>query len=83
MPYKNPEDKQKWERDHREQRNVRRRVHRVDAQSGHVIAQIALDRISDQNPRGTWKAILGWAVGIGVVLLAAIGRAHPPCNPKP
>ena len=29
MPYKNPEDKRRWEREHREERNARRRAERV------------------------------------------------------
>jgi len=78
MPYKNPEDKQKWEREHREQRNARRRIQ--GARSARIVAKPAHDPISDQEP-STWKSILGWAVGIGVVLLVAIGGINPPASP--
>jgi hypothetical protein len=81
MPYKNPEDKRKWEREHREQRNARRRMQRPNAWSGYPsITKPAPDPLSNQDPQNTWKTILGWAIGIGVVLLAAFGGidAAPP-----
>jgi len=78
MPYRNPERKRQWEREHRETRNAIRRMQRLHARSGHVFQKTAPDPCSDQNPRGTWKTILGWAIGIGVVLLAAIAGTDPP-----
>jgi len=33
-----------------------------------------------KNRKSTWKTILGWAIGIGVVLLAAIGGVNPPAS---
>jgi len=93
MPYKDPERKRQWEREHREQRNAMRRLQRLPARSGHasvsnatsdVVAALrtrrkpAPDPASDQNPQGTWKTILGWAVGIGVVLLAAFAAVSVP-----
>ncbi len=34
MPYKNPEHKRQWEREHRQERNARRRMQRLDERSG-------------------------------------------------
>ena len=123
MPYKDPERKRRWEREHRAQRNARRRLQRPPARSGRAsVSKAEPDPISvlvarlkkrdpkaatatrtsatkptsdivaalrnlrrpapapvpDQKPQGTWKAILGWAVGIGVVLLAAVASVNPP-----
>ena len=36
------------------------------------------DPVVDQQPQATWKAILGWAVGLGVVVLAAFAADVPP-----
>ena len=92
MPYKNPERKCQWEREHRPQRNARRRMRRLPARSGQpsvskpapdpvtvIVARLkkrAPDPVSDQKPKSTWKTILGWAVGMGVVLLAAFAAAN-------
>jgi hypothetical protein len=87
MPYKNPEDKRRWEQKHREQRNARRRTQRVAPGSGQTTARKAATVIaaalrshrrpatdpgSDQKPTGVWKGILGLVVGVGVVMLAAL-----------
>lgn len=78
MPYKNPERKRQWEREHRQQRNVRRRMQGLNALSGHQsIPEPAPDPVSDQKPQDTWKTILGLVVGIGVVLLAAFAGVDP------
>jgi hypothetical protein len=88
MPYKNPEHKQQWEREHREERNARRRMQRLDGRSGQrksvadLLAALRTrhrDRNGDpsfnQTSQGTWKPLFGWAVGIGIVLLAAFAGA--------
>ena len=97
MPYKDPERKRQWEREHRQQRNAMRRLQRLPARSGHasvskaqpdpitvLVARLknrAPDPVADQQPQATWKAILGWAVGIGVVVLAAFAAVDvPPCG---
>lgn len=43
MPYKNLEDKQRWERDHREQRNARRRRHHSGVQTDLILPELAHD----------------------------------------
>jgi len=86
MPYKDAERKRQWEAEHRAQRNAWRRMQRLGTRSGqpsvpkatsNIAAALgshrkpAPDPASDQKPQGRWKAVLGLAVGIGVVLLAA------------
>jgi ferric-dicitrate binding protein FerR (iron transport regulator) len=81
MPYKDPERKRQWEREHREQRNAGRRMQHITARSGQQsVSKPAPDPVSDQESQLTWKTILGWAIGIGVVLLAAIGGVNPPAS---
>ncbi len=86
MPYKDPERKRQWEQEHREQRNAMRRMQRLDAGSGQPsvpkatsniaaalrtqVRERAPDPASDQESQGTWIALLGLAVAIGIVLLA-------------
>jgi hypothetical protein len=36
MPYKDPERKRQWEREHRQQRNAQRKLQRLPARSGHA-----------------------------------------------
>jgi hypothetical protein len=94
MPYKDPERKRQWEQEHREERNARRILQRAPGRSGQpsvpkpapdsiavIVARLkkrAPDPASDQKPKSTWKAILGWAVGIGVVLLAVLTAVNVP-----
>jgi hypothetical protein len=81
MPYKDAERKRQWEQQHREQRNTRRRMQRLNARSGQQsIAKPSPDPNPGQKGQDTWKTILGWAIGIGVVLLAAIGGVNPPAS---
>jgi hypothetical protein len=84
MPYQNPERKRHWEREHREKRNAMRRMQRLNTRSEcQSIPKPAPDPVSNQNPQNTWKTMLGWAIGIGVVLFA-IGGANPPLSsPRP
>jgi hypothetical protein len=92
MPYKDPERKRQWEQEHREQRNARRRVQRLDLGSGQAsvpktsdvafalrtqVRERTPDPASDQEPQGTWVALLGLAVAIGVVLLAVFAGVSP------
>jgi len=86
MPYKDPERKRQWEEEHREQRNAKRRVQRLDAGLGQPsvpratadiaaalrtqVRERAPDPASDQESQDIWIALFGLAVVIGVVLLA-------------
>ena len=93
MPYKNPEHKRQWEREHRGQRNTRRRMQRSDEGSRqhtspkstfdlrtalHNVRKPATGQVSAQKPQPAWKALLGLAVGIGVVLFAVFAGASFP-----
>jgi hypothetical protein len=71
MPYKDPERKRQWEREHREQRNARRRREYLVARS-----KPAHDPPSDQKPKSGLKVLTGLAVGLGVVLLSAFSAIN-------
>lgn len=55
-PYKDPERKRKWEREHREQRNARRRALRLTAETVFT-PKAALDPLLNQQPTSGWKVI--------------------------
>ena len=108
MPYKDPQRKRQWEREHRQRRNAARRMQRQTPRSGHPSAPkpapdfvtalrnirrpvpdpaaVLVSRLKkasersclNQKPKSTWKTILGWAVGIGVVLLTAFAAVNVP-----
>ena len=82
MPYKNPEDKRRWEREHRQQRNAQRRK-RLAAPIKPICVKPALDPVSVKETKSSWKAILGFAVGLGVVLLAALSGIDVPVHNQP
>ena len=72
MPYKDPECKRQWEQEHREERNARRRRHLVPAREMRSIPEVAHDPLPDQDLQSSWRVITGLAMGIGIVLLAAL-----------
>ena len=81
MPYKNPEDKRQWEREHREQRNARRRMRLAATRSSPILPKPALAPISSENPKSTWqvlKRIGGFALAVGIVVLAALSGINVP-----
>jgi hypothetical protein len=93
MPYKNPEHKQQWEREHRKQRNARRKMQRSDDGSRQHTSpkstfdlrtalrsarKPAPDPVSDQKPQPAWKALVGLTVGIGVMLLVVFAGVSTP-----
>jgi len=60
MPYKDPERKRQWERDHRQERNARRRKATLDVGSKQPeIAFSAPDPISDQRATMTLNVMAG------------------------
>ena len=79
MPYKNPEDKQKWEREHRAQRNTQRRNRRSGA--SHSRAELkrarALGSTSVNDTKSGWKPLVALAIGLGAVVLGLIGGLKP------
>jgi hypothetical protein len=66
MPYNNPEDKRRWEREHRPQRNeIRRRRRR----SGTPVAIITPNSIPDPDCSGNVIAIGIIVLTVGLLLL--------------
>ena len=70
MPYKDPERKRQWEREHREQRNVSRRIQRFGREARVIVKPAPPTLVKETD--GGWQTILGLAVGLGFVLLAAL-----------
>ena len=74
MPYKDPERKRQWEREHRVQRNVRRRMQPSDARTKPGLSNPAPDPGSNQQAQSAWKIMAGFALAVGIGLL---GVARP------
>lgn len=76
MPYKDPERKRKWEREHREERNAARRRQPLSPGSGqYTVPKPRPAPISAQQSGDGWKVLASIAVGIGVVLLGLFAGA--------
>jgi len=90
MPYKNPEDKRRWEQEHREERNARRRLRPSNMQSPPGPA-VTPDPLPASEKSSGWKILAGIAVGIGVAVLGVVasdrtgtnlyGSGNPARNP--
>ncbi len=93
MPYKDPERKRQWEREHREQRNALRRLQRLPARSGHggatsdILAAMrtrrkpAPDTIPATETKSGWKVVAGigaFALVVGLVILSALDGVSVP-----
>jgi hypothetical protein len=75
MPYKDPERKRQWEREHCEQRNARRRALRLLVQTG-ATPKHTPNPASTHQPTSGWKDILVLTVGLGIVILGAFAGAN-------
>lgn len=87
MPYKDAESKRRWEQEHREERNARRRRHFVPAREMRAIPEIVNDPLPDQHLERNWQVVVGFALGFGVVIAVliirrAIHRARKCNHPK-
>jgi hypothetical protein len=74
MPYKDSERKRQWEREHREERNARRRRPVFPAHMTPNVPKPAPDPISHQEPGSAWNAMAGiivFALAVGIALLTA------------
>lgn len=84
MPYKDPERKRQWEREHREHRNARRRM---GAQMKFIVSNPAPDPITDQEPNGAWLVVaaigIALVVAVGLGVLVAWGGARASCDSGP
>jgi len=94
VPYKDPERKRQWEREHRQERSARRKLQRIPARSGEssmssttpdrtsmIVARLkkqVCDPVPQQQPTSGWKVLLGVALGLGVLVLAAIAGINLP-----
>jgi len=74
MPYKDPARKRQWERDHRQERNARRRKARLDFESSQRQKLGSTpDSISDQQAHITLNVMAGIvaiALAVGMILIA-------------
>ena len=79
MPYKDPERKRQWEREHREQRNAARRKQPLAAGSRKcIVPKPVPDPISAKNASDGWKVLAALAVGVGIALLGAFAGVKLP-----
>ena len=81
MPYKNPEDKRRWEREHRQERNARRiKQERQELATGaeRIPRKPTPDPIATKKTKGGWKVLLGGAVALVVMFLGLPGVGLPP-----
>ena len=68
MPYKDPERKRQWEREHRDQRNARRRELRLTTQTV-VTPKPVPDPALTGETTSAWKIVAGLTVGVGIALV--------------
>jgi hypothetical protein len=81
MPYKNPQNKQQWEREHREQRNAQRRQRHPATLSYPVLPQRAPDPDSATETGTGWKIVTGIGAFVLVVAFVLLGTATPLPHP--
>jgi hypothetical protein len=64
MPYRNPEDKRRWEREHRQQRNERRKEQRLGSQISVTIPN------SEPDPTPADPNDAAIAITLGIIVLS-------------
>jgi len=79
MPYKNPEDERRFEREHRERRNAQRKIRqRLDLEHMCLYPRPLADAISGAEPtKNWWTTVLGIAFGVGLLFLGEAGIKIP------
>ena len=75
MPYKNPEDKRRWEQEHREQRNARRRQGQLGIHLPPIPA-LTPDSVPAKETTRGWEPLAAIAAGIAIVLLSVLGASQ-------
>jgi len=82
MPYKNQEDKKRWEREHRAQRNAQRRRQRNTGINERIVEKEAPDPVKTGQTDSIWKTIVMCVVYIGLGLLTVFVNAkiHTPTD---
>ena len=71
MPYKDPEHKRQWEREHREERNARRRRRPLlctESTRGRVETPLS-DAVLDQNSETVMKTVTATVLGLAFIAL--------------
>ena len=82
MPYRDPERKRQWEREHREQRNAARRKQPLPPRSGqYAVPKPTPDPSSTQQSGDGWKVLGAVVIGLGIALLGAVAGAKVPGGP--
>lgn len=80
MPYKSEEDKKRWEREHRAQRNARRRIQRVTEEKQQTIARRTPDQPQANETDSVWRLIVKCAVYLAFALLSVCVDAKIPAQ---
>jgi hypothetical protein len=83
VPYKDPERKRQWEREHRQERNGQRKKRRLDAQGRLSVLRQVPDPISVKETQSGWKLIVGLALAFGAMLLGAFMGTEIPARNQP
>jgi hypothetical protein len=78
MPYKDPDRKRQWEREHRQQRNAQRRQRRLESESAPVMPKAVHDPVSVQHSGNGWKIFATVAIGVGFALFGALAGVNIP-----
>ena len=78
MPYKNPENKKRWERERREIRHARRRQNHLERQTDDFVCRTSPDPVSQQNSPNGWKMVAALAVEVGIALVSAFAGVKLP-----
>ena len=72
MPYKNPENKRRWEKEHRAQRNAQRRARRLGIMTRPHALSPKPDLVPAEAAKNGWKILLGLAIGFAGALVGAL-----------
>jgi len=83
MPYKNPENKRLWEREHREERNARRRTRSLPVVLDRPHEAATSDLITEQNADTDANMIAVLVLGMFVLALLFAAWRLPPRVSEP
>ena len=78
MPYKNPEHKRQWEREHRKQRNEQRKMRRLQSKNGVITRNPAPDTVSCKQGKSGWTGIIAFGAAVAVVAIAMFSGVNIP-----
>jgi len=75
MPYKNLEDKRRWEREHRQQRNQQRKRRRLETQRTPLVQKTTRISVPAKKSNSGWGAV----AALGLVLGFSCLERLPDC----